>query len=55
MIAATNPTITTSPPWRMCPMCWGQRRVFQDRNGEGLVPAPCGACLGIGEQLSALG
>ena len=39
--------------WRPCPTCWGQRRVFEDRNGAGLVPHPCPACLGIGEELAA--
>lgn len=43
---AERPTV-----WRPCPTCWGQRRIFEDRNGEGLVPQTCRACLGIGEEL----
>lgn len=41
------------PPavWTPCPTCWGQRRIFEDRNGEGLVPCTCPACLGVGERI----
>jgi hypothetical protein len=35
--------------WVPCPECWGQRRIFGDRNGEGLVPCACARCIGIGE------
>ncbi len=35
--------------WSSCPTCWGQRRILEDRNGEGLVPLACPACLGLGE------
>lgn len=41
--------------WRPCPTCWGQRRIFVNRNGEGLVPTACPGCLGIGEDLVASG
>ncbi len=46
-------TVTPEAPgvWRPCPMCWGQRRILEDRNGEGLLPRPCPWCLGIGERL----
>jgi hypothetical protein len=42
--------------WTSCPICWGQRRIWeriQARNGEGaiLVASACPACLGIGEVL----
>ncbi len=42
------------PPavWTPCPTCWGQRRIFEDRNGEGLVPCTCPACLGLGERIA---
>jgi len=36
-----------------CPTCWGQRRIFEDRNGEGLVPCACRTCLGAGERIAA--
>jgi DnaJ-class molecular chaperone len=39
--------------WCPCPMCWGQGRIFEDRNGEGIVPSSCDACLGLGERLLA--
>lgn len=32
-----------------CATCWGQRRYLEPaRNGEGLVPVECPACLGTG-------
>ena len=37
--------------WAPCPTCWGQRRIFEDRNGEGLVPCTCPECLGLGERV----
>lgn len=37
--------------WAPCPTCWGQGRIFQDHNGEGLVPAPCETCLGLGQRI----
>ena len=40
-----------SPVWAPCPTCWGQRRIFEDRNGEGLVPCTCPECLGLGERV----
>jgi hypothetical protein len=40
-----------SATWAPCPTCWGQRRIFEDRNGEGLVPCTCSACLGLGERI----
>jgi hypothetical protein len=39
--------------WTPCPTCWGQRRIFEDHNGEGLVPHACPSCLGLGEQMAA--
>ena len=45
--ATSQPTIT--PVWAPCAMCSGQGRIYQDRNGEGIVPSPCGWCLGVGE------
>jgi hypothetical protein len=44
-------TTTASVTWAPCPTCWGQRRVYEDRNGEGLVPHACPSCLGLGERL----
>jgi hypothetical protein len=35
--------------WGQCATCWGQRRIYQDRNREGLVPFVCPGCLGVGE------
>lgn len=37
--------------WIPCAMCWGQRRIFEDLDGEGLVPCTCPSCLGLGEHL----
>lgn len=37
--------------WTPCALCWGQRIIFENRNGEGLVPCTCPRCLGIGEEL----
>lgn len=45
----SNMTVPPSDQWTPCPMCWGQRRIYEDRNGEGLVPTTCPSCLGIGE------
>lgn len=41
---------TTFDTWAPCGLCWGQRRIFEDCNGEGLVPRVCPACLGVGER-----
>ena len=41
--------------WSPCPTCWGQRRILEDWNGEGLVPQACPTCLGIGERVALLG
>lgn len=38
--------------WIPCPTCWGQRRIFEDCNGDGLTPHACPSCLGLGEQLA---
>ena len=38
--------------WVACPTCWGQRRIFEDRNGEGLVAHRCPTCLGLGERIA---
>ena len=40
-----------STTWEPCATCWGQRRIFEDRNGEGLVPCTCPTCLGLGERV----
>jgi hypothetical protein len=45
---AETPTI-----WTPCPTCWGQRRIYEDLNGEGLVPRACPGCLGLGERIAA--
>lgn len=37
--------------WAPCPTCWGQRQIFEDFNGEGLVPCTCPTCLGLGERV----
>lgn len=44
-------TWTSLATWEPCATCWGQRRIFEDRNGEGLVPCTCPGCLGIGERV----
>lgn len=56
----TPPSHTYTPasdtreiPWTPCPTCWGQRVIFENANGEGLVPCTCPACLGLGERLAA--
>jgi hypothetical protein len=52
-ITASGPTFpaTRAVTWTSCGTCWGQRRLWEDRNGEGLVPVRCPGCLGVGEQL----
>jgi hypothetical protein len=40
--------------WRQCATCWGQRRIYEDRNREGLVPFTCPGCLGVGEVVRRL-
>jgi hypothetical protein len=40
-----------SATWEPCATCWGQRRIFEDRNAEGLVPSTCPGCLGLGERV----
>ena len=37
--------------WIPCGWCWGQRLIYEDRNGEGLVPSVCDTCLGVGERI----
>jgi len=51
MSTAVHTTPPTSAVWATCPTCWGQRRIYADHNGEGLVPHACPGCLGLGEQL----
>lgn len=55
MKATDTATRKPDPPtiWTPCPTCWGQRRIFENHNGEGLVPHPCPSCLGLGEQMAA--
>jgi len=52
MSTAIHTTIATAGIWAPCGMCWGQRRIYENRNGEGLVPCACPSCLGLGEQLT---
>jgi len=54
---ATAATTASAPAfvWVPCGTCWGQRRIYADRNGEGLVPHDCPGCLGTGERLVASG
>lgn len=49
IVAIPTPAPAT---WAPCPTCWGQRRIYEDRNGEGLVPCTCPSCLGLGERMS---
>ena len=51
MSTAVHTTPPTSAVWATCPTCWGQRRIYEDHNGEGLVAHACPVCLGLGEQL----
>ena len=53
----TAPSTASAPSlvWVPCGTCWGQRRIYSDRNGEGLVPHACPTCLGTGELLVAAG
>ena len=56
--ATLTTTATTASPaavWIPCGTCWGQRRIYSNPNGEGLVPHACPACLGTGEQLVVTG
>ena len=55
MIATTTRTPPLPALWRPCPTCWGQRRIYENPNGEGLVPQTCRGCLGLGEELVGLG
>jgi len=41
--------------WAPCATCWGQRRIYEDLNGEGLVPCTCPTCLGLGETIADAG
>lgn len=52
MSTAIRITSPATGAWKPCGMCWGQRRIYEDRNGEGLVPCACPWCLGLGEQLA---
>lgn len=48
--AAPPPAPVAEPPWRPCPMCWGQRRIWSwNAVAECLVPRDCDGCLGTGE------
>jgi hypothetical protein len=42
--------ITAPVVWEPCGTCWGQRQIFDNPNGEGLVPHACPTCLGLGER-----
>ena len=51
MIRSPNTAGAEHAVWSPCSTCWGQRRIYEDRNGEGLVPVTCPTCLGLGEQV----
>ncbi len=55
MAVAIPTSLATSVIWVPCGTCWGQRRLYEDRNGEGLVPCVCPGCLGVGERPAAQG
>ena len=46
---AAGTAVRSDAAWSPCATCWGQRRIYEDRNGEGLVPLTCPGCLGVGE------
>jgi hypothetical protein len=50
-VTPAGATEVVAAVWVPCPVCWGQRRLWEDASGEGLVPHVCPACLGIGERL----
>ena len=55
-VTTATGTATASSPsavWAPCATCWGQRRIYSNPNGEGLVPHACPDCLGMGERLVA--
>lgn len=45
------PIVERPLPWTPCGDCWGQRVIYENHNGEGLVPCACPRCLGTGEQM----
>ena len=49
--AISTASLRVPATWAPCPTCWGQRRLYEDRNGEGLVPCVCPECLGVGERI----
>lgn len=49
-MSTTIQPIPITPIWVPCPMCWGQRQIFENPNGEGYVPVQCPHCLGLGER-----
>lgn len=55
MSTTENSTSGAQPQtiWIPCPICWGQRFILEDHNGEGLVSRSCRSCMGIGEQIAA--
>jgi hypothetical protein len=38
----------TQTPRASCPLCWGQRAIFEPFNG-GLIPVVCDECFGTGQ------
>ena len=48
MFAITPPATPRTAFRRPCPTSWGERRIFEDRTGEGLVPAAYPDRLGVG-------
>ena len=55
MITTATGIPTRPVVWRPCATCWGQRRIFRNRNGEGRVPHTCPACAGVGNDLVEIG
>ncbi|MEW6582679.1 MAG: hypothetical protein AB1416_07965, partial [Actinomycetota bacterium] len=52
--AAGRSTAPSRPTADWCLTCWGAQRILEPaRNGEGLVPVVCPACLGTGITLAA--
>lgn len=54
MSTALTTSETTLAIWVPCATCWGQRRIYENPNGEGLVPCTCPTCLGLGERLAGI-
>lgn len=47
--AAAEPAPLCPADVSFCAVCWGQAKIYAPaRNGEGLVPVPCGTCDATG-------